>query len=398
MFGKTFKLFTIFGFTVKMDVTWLIIGLLITWSLATGVFPQMYEGLDTRIYWLMGLGGALGLLVSIVWHELCHSLVARRYGLPMSGITLFIFGGVAEMTREPPSAKAEFLMAIAGPISSVVLAILLFAVNLAGTAVLQWPPPLTGALLYLAVINIVLAIFNMIPGFPLDGGRVLRSILWYWKNNLRWATRIASNIGAAFGMIVIFMGIFQLIATENWLGGIWFIFIGMFLRSAAQSSYQQMLLRDALSGEEIQHFMTADPIAVTSDMTLRQLVEDYVYRHHHKLFPVVDDGRLKGCVTTAQIRQVPQEQWESRTVGDVTQQCSRTNTISPTDDAMDALSRMNRTKASRLMVTTNGNLVGIITLKDLLEFFSLKVELEENEPMAPSSVADIAAHPDHSEE
>ena len=386
MFGKGFKLFTIFGFDVKIDLSWLIIGLLVTWSLAEGWFPGKYPDLSTRTYWLMGVAGALGLLVSIVWHELCHSLVARQYGLPMGGITLFIFGGVAEMTQESPSPKAEFLMALAGPVSSLVLGgILLLVVQVGEAAGL--PDPVTGALFYLGVINIALAIFNLFPGFPLDGGRLLRAALWHWKKNLRWATRIASNIGSAFGMALIVLGVMQFIFAANsggFIVGVWYFLIGMFLRGAAKSAYQQVLLKQTLGGESVRQFMNDQPVTVEAQTSIDRLVEDYAYHYHHKVFPVMSDGELKGLVHTRAVKNFPREDWPNHTIAEITEEKTDNNTIAPDADAMDALSRMNKTQTSRLLVVENGELQGILSLKDLLGFFSLKIELEEQEePQAP---------------
>jgi Zn-dependent protease len=219
MFGRSIRIFTLFGFEVKIDLSWVILALLITWSLAQGLFPHYFKGLTNATYWWMGIFGALGLFFSIVFHELCHSLVARKYGLPIKGITLFIFGGVASMEQEPPSAKAEFLMAIAGPASSIVLGVIFFIIRTVGIET-DWSVPLTGIFTYLAFINWVLAGFNLIPAFPLDGGRVLRSALWKWKNDIRWSTRIASRVGAVFGLVLIFLGVIQFF-SGNFIGGIW---------------------------------------------------------------------------------------------------------------------------------------------------------------------------------
>jgi Zn-dependent protease/predicted transcriptional regulator len=376
MFTRRIKVFDLLGFPIYLDLSWFIIVLLITWSLAANVFPGYYEGLATWTYWIMGLSGALGLFVSILAHELGHSVVARRFNLPMRGITLFIFGGVAEMTDEPPSAKSEFFVAIAGPIVSVVIAIVCYATSVLGRSVLAIP--IVGVLSYLAIINTVVVVFNLIPAFPLDGGRVLRSILWHAKGSLRWATRITSNIGAGFGMFLILLGILSLI-NGNVIGGMWQVLIGMFLRGAAQMSYQQVLIRRVLEGEPIDRFMNAEPITVPTSATIHQLVETYIYTYHHKMFPVSDRGQLIGCVTTQDVQKVPRDQWNVRTVGEVVQPCSEENTIQSGVDAMQALSRMSEYHKSRLMVIDHGQLVGIISLKDLLRFISLKVELEEDD-------------------
>ena len=375
MFGKRIRLFSLLGFEVRIDLSWIIIATLITWSLSKGLFPVHYKGLSTSEYWTMGVVGAFGLFFSIILHELSHSLVARRYGLPMKGITLFIFGGVAEMSDEPPSAKAEFMMAIAGPISSIFIGLLFYGISTIGTAG-GWPQPIIGVVKYVFYINILLAAFNLLPAFPLDGGRVLRSILWAVKQDLRWATRISATLGEAFGIFLIITGVFHILGGD-FNTGMWWALIGLFLHSAAKSSYQQLLTRKALEGEPVQRFMEPNPVTVPPSISIEAFVEDYVYRHHYKMFPVVSHEKLMGCIATRQIKEIPREEWDRKTVGEIAVQCSPENTIGAQEDAVKALSRMNQTGQSRLMVTKNSRLVGILALKDLLEFLSLKVELEE---------------------
>jgi Zn-dependent protease/CBS domain-containing protein len=382
MFGKTITLFRLFGFEVKIDLSWLIIIALVVWSLSAAVFPTWYPKLGWPVHLAMGLGGAAGLFVSIVFHELCHSLVARRYGLPMRGITLFVFGGVAEMSEEPPNAKAEFMMAIAGPLSSAVLAAVMLGLSVAVTLA-GGPATVAGVLGWIALINAILVAFNLIPGFPLDGGRVLRSILWHVKGDLRAATRIASRVGSIFGMVLIGLGFLSLL-FGNALGGLWWIFIGLFLRAAAKQGYQQVIIREALKGEPVRRFMNDSAVHVLPATPLDELVEDYIYRLHYKMFPVVDEsGRLVGCVTTRQVSDVPREQWSTTTVGDVAEPCGRDNTIGVDDDAVHALSRMSGSGSSRLMVVQGDReLVGILSLKDLMDFRSLKLELEDESKRA----------------
>lgn len=380
MFGKTFTLFKMFDFTVKIDLSWIIILVLVVWSLAGGVFPIQYPGMHWGIYLAMGLGGALGLFASIVFHELWHSLIARRYGMEMKGITLFIFGGVAEMGDEPPSPKAEFSMAIAGPVSSLALAVLFGAMAFAGTQ-LAWPEVLVGVLSWLGLINVILVAFNMIPGFPLDGGRVLRSIIWHFKHDLRKATRISAKVGATFGLVLIVLGFVNLLAM-NPIGGLWWILIGFFIRGAAKQSYQSVLVRHALSGEPVRRFMNTHPVTVPPSATIQELVEDYVYVYHHKMFPVVQDDELVGCISTAQIKNIPRDQWPERTVSQVVSSCWTQQITSPDADSLGALEQMNRIQTSRLLVIDDNNLAGIITLRDLLRFLSLKLELEGESPRA----------------
>ncbi len=373
MFQKRIKLFRIFGFEVGIDPSWTILAILIAWSLSMGLFPAQYEGLPTGTYWLMGIVGMLGLFFSIIFHELSHSLVARRVGTRIQGITLFMFGGVAEMGEDSPGPLPEFLMAIAGPISSLVLSAIFYGIVI----FIIDPGPIAGVFWYLAMINVILAIFNLLPAFPLDGGRVLRSGLWAWKKDLRWATRVASRIGTGFGIFIIALGILQFL-TGNFLGGMWYFLIGLFLRNAARSAYEQLMIRQALEGESVMRFMNTEPITVRPSILVKDLVDDYVYKYHHKMFPIVEDsGQLVGCVTTRQVNDVPRQDWEKKHVGDISQPCSEENVVDPQTDAMKALSIMTRTGASRLLVATGNKLVGILALKDMLKFLSLKVEMEE---------------------
>jgi Zn-dependent protease/CBS domain-containing protein len=377
MFGKSIRLFSLFGFDVKIDISWLVLAFLITWSLAQGLFPYYFKDLSPSTYWWMGVFGALGLFFSIIFHELSHSLVARNFGLPIKGITLFVFGGVAHMEEEPPSAKAEFMMAIAGPVSSIVLGIILYALRILGR-IGDWPVPVTGVIGYLAIINWILAGFNLIPAFPLDGGRVLRSILWKWKQNIGWATKISSRIGSLFGFLLIAMGVIQFF-SGNLIGGIWWFMIGLFLQNAARMSYQQLMTRRALEGESVRSLMITDPITVPPTITIKELVEEYIYKHHYKMFPVVDTGKLVGCVTTRQIRGVPKEEWPRKRVSEIANTCSTENTIDPDTDVVKVLRLMNRTRNSRLMVIEGQNLLGIIALKDIMDFLSIKLDLNQYE-------------------
>lgn len=376
MFGRQIKLFRLFGFTVRVDVSWLVVAFLIVWSLASGLFPSYYRGLAGSTYWWMGVAGAIGLFVSIVFHEFWHSLVARRYGLRISGITLFIFGGVSEMADEPRRPGVEFAMAIAGPISSFALSVIFYFVALSGRG--RWSVPVGAVLMYLAYINGLLGLFNLVPAFPLDGGRVLRSALWRLKGDLRRATRIASVIGNGFGIVMIVVGIVTFV-TGNIIGGLWWFLIGMFLRNASLTSYRQLLIRRALEGEPVNRFMKADMVTVAPSVTLAQLTEDYVYKYHYKMFPVVDNQKLLGVVTINQLAHVPREDWPRRTVGDIAVRCTEGNTIEPDADATRALEKMSRTGTSRLIVTDRGKPMGILALKDLLKFLSVKLDLEPGE-------------------
>lgn len=375
MTPRQFPLFRLFGFQVKLDVSWLLIALLITWTLAAGLFPESYPGLSRELYWWMGITGAAGIFFSIVFHEFSHSLVARHFGMNIRGITLFIFGGVAEMEREPPTPKSEFLMAIAGPLASFLLAFLFQQIHLLATAN-EWSVFIIGVTYYLAYLNSILAIFNLVPAFPLDGGRMLRAALWAWKKDLRSATRIASLIGSGFGLALMILGILWVL-QGYFIAGMWWFLIGVFLRFTAAASFKQVVLQQTLQNQPIRRFMTSQPLTVPPLLTIEQLVQDYIYRHHFKMFPVVENSRLLGCITTREVKTVPQELWSNRTVGELTSPCSADNTVSPDTDAMKVLSMMTQPNASsRFMVVEDHRLIGIISLTDLKEFISLKLELE----------------------
>jgi Zn-dependent protease/predicted transcriptional regulator len=374
MFGRRVTLFRLFGFAVRVDASWLILAALIAWTLATAYFPSQYKGMSSQDYWWMGIASALGLFASIVLHEFSHSLVARRHGLPMKGITLFIFGGVAEMGDEPSSARTEFLMAIAGPIASVLVGVIFYLAYAAGKGTL--PRTMTGVLYYLFWMNLALAAFNMIPAFPLDGGRVLRSALWHWKGDLRRATRMAAALGRGFGMLLILFAVWQWF-MGNVVGALWYFLIGLFLRGAAQSSYQQLMIRTALEGEPVRRFMNVHPVTVPSYISIEELVNDYVYRYHHKMFPVLNASeKLAGCVTTGQVKAIPRDEWSRHSIQEVLRPCSPENTVAPDVDSVKALAKMNASGLSRLMVAEGDRLVGVIALKDLLGLLASKVDLE----------------------
>ncbi|MEJ2009935.1 MAG: site-2 protease family protein [Acidobacteriota bacterium] len=383
MFGRSITLFKMFGFAVRVDASWLVIAVLITWSLAVGFFPYHYPDLSHAEYWLMGISGAVLLFISIIVHELAHSLVARRNGLPMKGITLFIFGGVAEMDHEPPSAKAEFQMAIAGPLTSVVIGCIFYGVAVAMRGI--WPVVAVGVLSYLALINWILAVFNMVPAFPLDGGRVLRSALWYWKGNIWQATRIASTIGSGFGMLLMAFGVYRLLVGD-FIGAVWWFLIGMFLKGAAQGSYQQLMVQRMLQGEPVRRFMNTNPVTVSPAISLEDLVENYIYKYHYKMFPVVNNSHeLLGCITTKEVKEIPRSEWAQYSVQAAMRPFCPEDSVTPDTDSIQALTMMRKSQNSRLMVVEDGRLVAVLTLKDLLDFLSAKLEMESGSSHLPSA-------------
>ena len=371
MFRSSLTLFRVAGMAIRVDASWLFLAVLVTWSLAVGYFPSQYHGLSRQTYWTMGAVGALGLFASILFHELSHAVVARRSGVPMNGITLFIFGGVAEMEEEPDSARTELLVAIAGPLATVVLVLVLFPL-----AAFLSAGVVAAVVKYLAWINVVLLVFNLIPAYPLDGGRVLRAVLWRWKGNVRWATRVASRAGAGFGLALILLGVLRIVLGD-FLGGIWSFLIGSFLRSAAATSYQQVMLREALRGAKVRRFMKSDVVTVPRETSVADLVENYFYKYQFRMFPVLDAGKLTGCVFTRDVARLSRDEWSRQSVSAIAERCSPENSVSADMDAVDALAHMHRTGATQLLVMENDRLVGMLTLQDLLRFLALKLELEE---------------------
>lgn len=374
MLKRKMTLFKLLGFTVSIDASWGIILFLVVWSLSEGLFPGYFPDLSSQTYWLMGLLGALGLFVSIIIHEFSHSLVARKYGLEIKGITLFIFGGVAEMKDEPNSPKTEFFMAIAGPIASLLLSILFAALYQVAT-IIELPVPLIGILGYLSAINMLLAVFNMVPAFPTDGGRILRSLLWWIKGDIYWATQVASRISLVFAMAIIFTGFMSLIGG-NFIGGLWWILIGSFLFNAANASFQRLLMKQSFEGKTVRYFMNPNPVTVPSHITLQEFVDKYLYHYHYKMFPVVKDDKISGLITIQALKAHPHEEWKHLLVGKAMQLQSPDNSIASHTPINDALNKMSETGLSRLLVVEHKKVVGIITLKDLLEYLALKMELE----------------------
>ncbi len=374
MFWARWRLFRLFGIPIGLDVSWFLILILVSWSLATGWFARELPLVRPAVLWGLGIAAAVAFFLCILLHEMGHALVARRVGIPIRGITLFLFGGVAEMEGEPPSAGSEFLMAIAGPIVSLVLAALFAILWLVGSA-LHWPRALVVFFDSLAVINGVVLLFNLVPAFPLDGGRVFRSLLWGATGSLRRSTRWAAAFGQGFAWLLFALAFWQLL-NRDFFGGIWTGLIGLFLNNAARMSYRQVLVQEVLRGEPVRRFMTADPIVVPPSTDLRHWVEDYVYRFHRKAFPVASNGHLEGFVSTQALSAIPREEWDRHTVGEVMRHDLAAVSIPPETDALHALSRMQSLGSSRLLVTEGDHLVGIVSLKDLLRFLNLKLDLE----------------------
>jgi len=310
---------------------------------------------------------------SLLFHEFSHSLVARAKGMEIEGITLFLFGGAAEMTSEPPTPRIEFEVAIAGPLASLAL---FLGFGLVASLLAQTPlPEYCSALFgYLSLINLILAVFNLLPGFPMDGGRVLRAWLWHRRGDLLSATATASRIGQGFGLTLVLMGFWALISVGA-LGGLWWILIGIFVIGVARAAYEQTALRVTFEGTAIRRFMAEHPVSVSPDITLAAFIEDHVFHDHYSVYPVTDNDRLIGRVRTRDVKQVPREDWAQHTLRRIMQPIEAGQLAHPDDDAQQVLDKMQRSHSGQIIIADGDRVLGIVTLADLLNHLALKQEL-----------------------
>jgi Zn-dependent protease/CBS domain-containing protein len=363
-------LFRIAGIDIGIHYTWLFIFVLISWSLAQRFFPQQYPGWDTVSYWITGVLAALLLFVSVLLHELAHSLVARARGMPVSSITLFIFGGVSNLEEEPERPRVEFAMAIVGPLTSLALAGLFWGLT---QTVSDKESPLAAMLAYLALINLILAVFNLMPGFPLDGGRVLRSILWGTTGSLSRATNIAATVGRFFGWGLIAFGLFQLL-TGNFLGGLWIAFIGWFLSSAADASRKEVTLQEHLSGIKVRDVMGSSPQTIGPDTAVEEVVWDIFRKHHGRAVPVCEDGKLAGIVTISDVRELPQEKWAKTAVGEIMTR-QPLYTVSPDDSLQTAMKLIAQHDINQVIISQQGQCAGLLSRADIIGHIQFTREL-----------------------
>jgi len=368
------------GIPIRVHPSWFLVFLFVTWSLATGYLPDALPGLSNSRYWGMGAVAAVLLFVSVLLHELGHSYVAQRYRIPIGQITLFLFGGVAHMRAEPPSPKAEFLIAIAGPVVSFALG----AVSLGLAAASEWwflPSGGQGFAVLgglLGLVNVQLGLFNLIPGFPLDGGRALRAGLWAWGHDFHDATSRAAFLGlgfgfllAAFGAVLLggaIAGIFDPSTSGN--GG-WLIFIGAFLFGAAWNTRKQVALRVALSGTSVRNVMVRAVVSIPPQLSLQTAVEEFFVAYGYGSFPVMEDDQVVGLIAVEDVQAVAQGLWPWRTVRDVMRPASRDVCIPPQASMMQAMERMVRTGYDQLVVIDAGRPVGLVTRSSVAQFLQL---------------------------
>jgi Zn-dependent protease/predicted transcriptional regulator len=359
------------GIDIRIDSSWLIIFFLVTLSLAIFYFPGRYPDWHRAQYWFLGILTSLLFFASVLIHELAHSLVANKQKDTVRSITLFVFGGVSQISREPERPGKEFVMAIVGPVSSVGLGILfgiLWIVSRGHSTVFS------ALFQYLSLINFMLALFNLIPGFPLDGGRVLRSIVWGMTGNLRQATRTASIAGQIVAWALILLGV-TLAVSGNFVSGLWFAFIGWFLHSAAVRGYQQVVMKEMLQDVKAADLMTTDFETVDPELSVDELVHDHMLKKGRRTFIVQDGGRTVGIVCLEDVKSVSGDERRTKTVKDIMTPESELHTVSPLDDANKVLARLNEEDVHQVPVIDRGQLVGVVCRSDVIRHLQLRSEL-----------------------
>jgi Zn-dependent protease/predicted transcriptional regulator len=362
-------LFTIAGIRIIIDYSWFVVFFLVALSLSAGYLPQEYPGASALAYWVAGLVATITFSLSILFHELAHSLIALRSGIQIPSITLFLFGGVSRLSEEAKDPKTELTIAVVGPLSSFALAL---AFWLAGEGLEGVIHPLAQAVVqYLSFTNLALGIFNLIPGLPLDGGRVLRAIVWWRTGSIDRATRLAADLGKGFAVTLMFLGA-MLIFRGALLGGIWLIFIGMFLRGSAAQGYEQMSLTRILESVKVGDVMIQAPVAVSPDLALSDLVNRYFLRYGYRGFPVEEGASAVGLISIADIAGLPESELAARTVRERMRPLDASHVISKDAPLLEALERVSQPSVGRLLVLEDGRLSGMITKTGLLRLLEIR--------------------------
>ncbi|MEJ2093557.1 MAG: site-2 protease family protein [Syntrophobacterales bacterium] len=372
-FSRGISLFKIAGIRIKLDFSWFIIFGLVLIVLSSGYLPRNFPGLEPQTYWLAGLVATLLFFISLTLHELAHSLVAIRHGIDIPEITLFIFGGVSRLSQEPTDPKTEFKIAVVGPLTSFALAAGFWGLRLALKG--SEPSLMVVVIGYLAWINLALGIFNLFPGFPLDGGRILRAFLWWKTGSPIRATKVASDFGKGFALVLMILGGLQIFAGAL-INGLFFIFIGMFLRGMSIQGYEELVIRKSLEGVHVDEVMVREVVSVSPDLTISQLIHDYFLHYAFRGFPVADNGRILGVVSVAAVHQLPREVYDDRRVADIMTPLQDDLLISGKASLADALMKMTRQDQDRLLVLEHDRLAGLVTKTGLLRFVQIKQILE----------------------
>jgi Zn-dependent protease/CBS domain-containing protein len=360
------------GINIFIHVSWLIILVLLTWSLAIGWFAALYPGWPRFTYWIVSLLAALLLFVSVLLHELAHSLVARRRGLPVKNITLFIFGGVSNIEQEPASAGIEFQMSLVGPLTSLLIGGISFVLLL---LIGRGNSPLAAILGYLAAANVLLGLFNLLPGFPLDGGRVLRSIIWKITGSLSTATRVAILVGQVVAYLIVLGGIWLFI-VGSLFSGIWIGFLGWFLLSGAQSAHTQLMLDTMFKGVSVGQTMNSNPVTVPANISLQKLVDEFLLPHGWRGAFVMQTDQLVGLITLCDVRHTPREQWGQTPVGHVMTPVERLHVVSPQQKIREVVPLMVAQDINQLAVVQDGRLVGVLSRDDIMRSLEIRQSLE----------------------
>jgi Zn-dependent protease len=372
MFPARIRLFSLLGFSISIDISWFFLAFYLVLTLSTRYFPAEVPHLGLRVYLAMGVAGAAGLFFSIILHELAHAVMARGFGLPIGGITLFIFGGVAELRQEPATPRAEFWVAIVGPVASIVIAGACYAIGLGAQA--AGLETIGQVFEFLAITNTILALFNLVPAFPLDGGRVLRSLIWWRTGNLRRATRIASMFGTGFGGLLILLGVAQLF-SGNTLGGTWQILIGLFLAAAASQSRNQTTTALSLKGALVADLMDRAPLSAPPGITVEELVRDHLYRLNRKFVIIAEDGQAIGYVGPEQLKKVPKSQWNDTYVRAIAASFTHDTVVAPSAPAVEALRKLQSNGMGHLAVLEGSALAGTVSEANFVNFLSVREEL-----------------------
>jgi Zn-dependent protease len=355
----------VLGFEIRLDTSWFIIFFLVLWTLSVGVFPAAAPGQSTTVHVMMGAVGTLLFFASLLLHEISHSVVARSKGIPMRGITLFLFGGLAHTSREPDTAEDELQIAGVGPLVSLGLGAFFLGAAALGRS-WGWIPAVHEVAQYLGFINIALALFNLLPGYPLDGGRVFRALAWKKTGDLAKATRWATTGGRWIGLLLIALGVFDALAGAL-IGGLWLVFIGVFLRGAAATAARQFELEQALRGVHASQVMYGDTNTLQGDMTLEDVARGPALRTSRDVFPVQENGHVVGRLTLGQLTQTPREEWPSTTVRDVMGAIDDRSVVRPEADMKEVLRKIRASEIGQVFVMENGALVGSISARDLAD-------------------------------
>ncbi len=372
MFRNSLKLFKVFGIEIRLDLSWFIIFSLLAYYFGFQYFPSILPGIRTGILIIVTIVTVLLFFSSVLVHEISHSLVAKSQGNPVKRITLFLFGGMAQIEKEPETAKGEFIMAVAGPAASFVLAIFFGIIWFFSRSI----GPISESARYLAIINIVLGVFNMLPGYPLDGGRVLRSIVWKVTGNLKRATFVASTAGRIIGFLLIGGGIVYFF-FGNFLNGVWLAFIGWFLQTSARTGYSQVKFQAAVKGIKVKDVMNEDIIEVDKDITLKRLVDEYFMKYRFGRFPVVEDMRSKifiGIISLHDIKVIPREKWPRVKAGDIVKRVSEEEKVNMSTEISEAIKQMGNNNLGHLVIISGKKISGIITKSDVMKYIKLKSE------------------------